>query len=125
VKISESELSFLTGLVRVNLGSTCMSNGSWRDRLILRLFFWFLLEAHCLIHITFLRGLSEFIRQYERPVPIIANLGLRERDPNLPQARFGPLSVLPTTHPESNEFAPEPCLAAHVRLDIEEQRLPI
>src|ERR1700691_1889300 len=29
----------LTGLVRLNLGSTCMSNGGWRDRLILRLFF--------------------------------------------------------------------------------------
>jgi hypothetical protein len=28
----------LTGIVRLNLGSTCMSNGSWRDRLILRLF---------------------------------------------------------------------------------------
>jgi uncharacterized protein (DUF433 family) len=28
----------LTGLVRLNLGSTRMSNGSWRDRLILRLF---------------------------------------------------------------------------------------
>jgi hypothetical protein len=27
------------GLDRLNLGSTCMSNGSWRDRLILRLFF--------------------------------------------------------------------------------------
>jgi len=28
----------LTGLDRLNLGSTCMSNGDWRDRLILRLF---------------------------------------------------------------------------------------
>src|SRR5579864_6920070 len=30
----------LTGLVRLNLGSTCMSNGSWRDRPIVRLYFW-------------------------------------------------------------------------------------
>ena len=56
-------------------------------------FFWVLLAAHCLIHITLLRGLSEFIRQYRRPVPIIANLGLGERDPNLPQARFSPAAV--------------------------------
>src|ERR1700675_4236536 len=48
-------------------------------------FFGVLLAAHCLIYITLLRGLSEFIRQYRRPVPIIANIGLGERDPNLPQ----------------------------------------